>query len=153
MQNDLFYQDLKAVYIDADLQFRTGQMDARRLSETHLEVFTKILTQYENLQPYISDFEKEASEKWNKMLASNKNAKIKEYTLSEEYDKIVLDLKNIYLTADFAFRKKQLPNQSFIKTTFEVLIKLMDRTNQIQPYLNQFLEAANQQWIERNKIS
>lgn len=146
MQNDLFYQDLKAIYMEADIQFRTGQIDARRLSETHLGIFTKILVQYGTLQPHISNFEKEASEKWKEMLASNRNAKIKEHTLSEEANTLILDLKNKYLIADLQFRKKQLSVQSFIRTTSEVLIKLLDRTDQVQPYLNQFQKAANEQW-------
>jgi hypothetical protein len=149
MQNDVFYQDLKAVYLTADFEFRTGKIDARQLSETHLDVFTKMLSQYETLQPHLYDFEQEALKNWQTSLASNKNAKVKEYSLADEPKVSIEDLRNKYLLADFAFRKKQLPIQSFIKTTSEVIIKLLDRTDQIQPYLSQFLEAANKQWNEK----
>jgi len=146
MQKDFFYQEIKAEYLPADFDFKTGKITVREFSEKQFEIYSKLLAVYETLNPHISNLQKDADENWNKIILASKGTKAVAKTLSSESNNMITDIKNTFLTADLKFRMQNLSITSYHKTINLVLIKLLDSVNQIQPYFNEFQKAAEDQW-------
>lgn len=142
-------RQIKARYLNADYEFRSGLLSGPGFSEVEMEIIILIISDYGRYQPYYDELRNLSNEQWEKVTKASKYLAVKENKLQAIHRDKMLDVyQHQFIILDHKSRNEEITFSQYSQGVMAILQKLFFSYQSIQPYLSEFEKAAEKKWHE-----